>query len=80
MGAEFVLPLGFAYRSLGEGRGVPFPLFIVEYLGSSNRLLGGEGIEPTRIRIEMTLNKGNLMTYEGQDGGVGRITNCRNYG
>jgi hypothetical protein len=32
MVAEFVLLLEFAYRSLGEGRGVPIPLFIVEYM------------------------------------------------
>jgi hypothetical protein len=44
MAAEFVLLLGFAYRSLGEGRGVPIPLFIVEYLGCSGSLLGGGGI------------------------------------
>jgi hypothetical protein len=44
MAAEFVLLLGFAYRSLGKGRGVPIPLFIVEYLGSRGRLLEGGGI------------------------------------
>jgi hypothetical protein len=44
MAAEFVLFLGFAYRSLKEGGGVPIPLFIVEYLGSSGSLLGGGGI------------------------------------
>jgi hypothetical protein len=38
MVAEFVLLLGFAYRSLGEGRGVPIPLFIVEDIGSSGSL------------------------------------------
>jgi hypothetical protein len=44
MAAEFVLLLGFDYRSHGAGRGVPIPLSIVEYLGSSGSLLGGEGI------------------------------------
>jgi hypothetical protein len=38
MAAEFVLLLGFAYRSLGEGRGVAILLFIVEYLGSIGSL------------------------------------------
>jgi hypothetical protein len=38
MVAEFVLLLGFASRSLGEGRGVPIPLFIVDYVGSSGNL------------------------------------------
>jgi hypothetical protein len=44
MAAEFVPFLGFPYRSLGEGRGVPIPLFKVELLGCSGRLLGGGGI------------------------------------
>jgi hypothetical protein len=43
--ASEIFPLpGFAYQSPGEGRGVPIPLFIVEYLGSSGSLLGGGGI------------------------------------
>jgi hypothetical protein len=33
MAVELFPFLGFAYRSLGEGRGVPIPLFIEEYLG-----------------------------------------------
>jgi hypothetical protein len=49
MAAEFIRLLGFAYRSIGEGRGVPIPLFIVEYLGSSGSLLRLGGFSPREI-------------------------------